>query len=250
VAGPLWWRRVRQHFGISAPQMAVRTRLPRWGLVAILASTFVVIATLAWWIDVGTLMSGFNRRDIEAKVIELEADAERLRAEASRLRERNSRLDSELAMTKGAQDALTRQINDLSGENTQLKEELAFLQRLFADSSRQAGLSIPRMTLERESDEVWRYNLLVVRGGPQTNDFEGRVGLLAIVIPPGGPPRTLSIPEDQPDVARTLALKFQYYQRLEGALRVPVGAQVMALTARVYDASGGSPRATRTLTNP
>ena len=153
-------------------------------------------------------------------------------------------------MSKGAQDMLTRQVNGLTGENTQLKEELAFLQRLFADSSKEVGLSIQRMTLDRASDESWHYGLIVVRGGPQTSDFEGRVGLVATIVPSDGRPQNLRLPEDQPDAAQALALKFKYYQRLEGTFRVPAGAQVTALTARVYDQAAAEPRATRTLTLP
>ena len=177
------------------------------------------------------------------------ADFERLSSKVDAM-DAESQLDSELAMTKGAQNTLTRQVNDLTGENTQLKEELAFLQRLFADSSKQTGLWIPRMTLERENEEAWHYSLLIARGGAQSDDFQGHVGLLAIVIPPDGAPRTLSVPDEQPDLEKSLALKFKYYQRLEGTLRVPAGAKVTALTARVYDGTGTSPRATRTLTNP
>jgi hypothetical protein len=98
---------------------------------------------------------------------------------------------------------------------------------------------------------VWRYSLLVVRGGNQVDDFQGSVTLQATVLPADdGPARVLNVPEDQPDAETALKLKFKYYQRLEGALRVPLGARVTALTARVFDAGSTTPRATRTLTNP
>ena len=68
MATPLW-RRVRQHFGISAPRMAVRTHLPWWGRGAILATLLVVIAGMWWWgFDFGQILGGFNRKEIDAAI--------------------------------------------------------------------------------------------------------------------------------------------------------------------------------------
>src|SRR5689334_5674048 len=115
MAGSHWWRRLRQNFGISAPRMAVRPPLPWWGRGLILLALAVIVAGMWWWgFDFGQLFGGFNRKEIEAKVATLEADAERYKAEATELRTRSSRLESELAMTKGAQEALTRQTTDLA----------------------------------------------------------------------------------------------------------------------------------------
>jgi hypothetical protein len=58
------------------------------------------------------------------------------------------------------------------------------------------------------------------------------------------------LPDDQPEAAGTLTLRFKYYQRVEGVLRLPTGARVTALTARVYEEGSTTPRATRTLSIP
>jgi hypothetical protein len=254
VAGSHWWRRLRQNFGISAPRMAVRTPLPWWGRSLILVALAVVVAGMWWWgFDFGQLFGGFNRKEIEAKVATLEVDVARYRAEATELRTRSSQLETELAMTKGAQEALTRQATELSTENAQLKEDLTFLQKLFADANTQGNVTITRLTAERQSDDLWRYGLLVVRGGAPGEDFKGTVVLQATVAPADitqSAVRTLTLPEDQPDTAGTLKLKFKYYQRIEGTLRVPAGTRVTGLTARVYEDGSTTPRGTRTLSNP
>ena len=62
-----WRRRIRRHFGISAPRMAVRTRLPWWSRGAIAAVLLVVIAGMWWWgFDFGQIFGGFNRKEVEA----------------------------------------------------------------------------------------------------------------------------------------------------------------------------------------
>jgi hypothetical protein len=253
VATPLWWRRVRQHFGISAPRMAVRTHLPWWGRGTLLIAAAAIVAGMWWWgFDFGQIFGGFNRKEVEARLVTLEAEAGKLRSEATQLRARNSTLESELGMMRGAQETLTRQSTELSSDNAQLKEELAFLQKLVSDSSKQTGLAIQRLSAERDNDDMWHYNLLVVRGGSPKDEFEGTVVLQVGLAPAAGAATgtramTLTLPEDQPDTRAALGLRFKYYQRLEGRFRVPAGMRVTSVSARAFESGQGSPRATRTL---
>src|SRR5437763_14489803 len=100
--------------------MAVQTPLPWWGRSLILLALVVVVGGMWWWgFDFGQLFGGFNRKEIEQQVAVLEADVARYRAEATELRNRSSQLESDLAMTKGAQEALSRQATELSTENAQ-----------------------------------------------------------------------------------------------------------------------------------
>ena len=253
MATPLWLRRVRRNFGISAPRMAVRLHLPWWGRGAIILTLVGIIAGMWWWgFDFGQIFGGFNRKEIEAKIATLETEATKLRSEAFDLREKNSTLESELAMTRGSQQTQQKQSIELSGENAQLKEELAFLQKLVSDSSKQIGLQLQRLTVEPDSDEMWHYNLLVVRGGSPKDEFEGSIVLQATLAPAPGAPAgargmVLTLPDDQPEAKPALALKFKYYQRVEGRFRVPAGMHVTAITARAFETGQGSARATRTL---
>ena len=253
MAQPMWWRRVRRSFGISAPRMAVRTHVPWWGRGAIILALVGIIAGMWWWgFDFGQIFGGFNRKEVEARLVTLEAETKKLRAESFELRARNSTLESELAMARGSQDSQQKQSVELSGENAQLKEELAFLQKLVSDSSKQIGLQLQRLAVERDSDEMWRYNLLVVRGGSPKDEFEGSVVLQATLAPAPGAPAgargmVLTLPDDQLDTKSALTLKFKYYQRVEGRFRVPPGMRVTAVTARAFESGQGSARATRTL---
>jgi hypothetical protein len=244
---------VRRDLGIGAPRLAVRAPLPRWTALAVLLAVVLVLAALWWWgFDFGPLTGAPNRRDLEARIATLEAEAARAKSESTELRTRNSELETELAMTRGTQEALTRQASELAAENAQVKEELAFLQKLFADTKGGGGVTITRLTAERDAPEQLRYALLVVRGG-SGDDYKGSVVLQATVVPAdpaSAAVQTVTLPDDQPDAAGTLKLRFKYYQRVEGVLRLPTGARVTALTARVYEDGSTMPRATRTLSIP
>ncbi len=125
----------------------------------------------------------------------------RLRTETTTLRSRMSQLESELAMARGAQGAVASSPPTCPRKMRQLKEELAFLQQMLADTSKQPGMSIPRLSFERQSDDVWRYSLLIVRGGNPRDEFEGRFVLQATLQgsdPKDTSPHLLTLPDDQP----------------------------------------------------
>ena len=84
---PAWWRRVRRHFGISAPRMAVRTHLS-WPWRAVVAVTLVVVVGGMWWwgFDFGQILGGMNRKETAAKIAGLETEAAQLRTETTQLR--------------------------------------------------------------------------------------------------------------------------------------------------------------------
>jgi hypothetical protein len=233
--------------------MAVRTHLGWPWRMALVFALVALVAGMWWWgFDFGQIFGGFNRKAVESQLATAEADAARNAQESAALRQANSALESEIAMMRGAQSALTKQVAELTQDNQQTKEELAFLQKLLADSSRQVGITIPRLVVERAADAGWHYSVLVVRGGTPRDDFEGHLALAATVSPgpddsPPGRLTTMTLPDDQPDTAGTLKLRFKYYQRVEGVLRIPAGAQVKSLTVRAYEAGTSAPRATRTL---
>jgi len=201
-----------------------------------------------WWgFDFGQIFGGWNRKEVEARVAALELENGRVKSEAAQLRARNSQLESELAMTAGAQATLQKQALELMAENTAIKEELSFLQKLVSDSSKQGGVSIARLSVEREREDAWHYSVLVVRGGSPRDEFDGALTLQAALQPAAGRPSTLNLPDDDPATAAALKLKFKYYQRLEGTIRVPEGSVVRSVTVRAFEGGQASARATRTL---
>ncbi len=219
-------RRLRQTFGISAPRMAVRTHLSwRWRLPALFAA-IALIAGMWWWgFDLGQFLGGFDRRSVAHKQARLEADTAAVTEENARLRARLAELESDLNFTRGAQATLSRQALDLQNENTQMKEELAFLRTLFSDTGKPGTFTIQRLSAEKDRDNSYRFSMLVVRGGKPSDEFSGELSLVANVAA-GGHNSTLTLPDDQPDTAAALKLKFKYYQRVEGSFRVPPGGQL------------------------
>ena len=252
---PAYLRALSRQFSISAPRMAVRTRLAWPWRVGIVLAFMAAVAGMWWWgFDFGQLLGGFNKRENEQRIATLAADAEVAQREAAELRTRNTQLESDLAMMRGMQATLQRQQTETLQESAQLKDELAFFRQFFADATKAPGLGIQRIALEGNGDDVVRYSVLVVRGASTKADFDGQLALQAELVPakgnPEGKPLTLAVPGDSAEAAQPLRLKFKYYQRVDGTLQVPPGYVVKTLTARAYEAGTPGPRATRTLTLP
>ncbi|HVP87024.1 MAG TPA: DUF6776 family protein [Casimicrobiaceae bacterium] len=240
-------RRVRQTFGISAPRMAVRTHLSwRWKAPALIALLLIPAGMWWWGFDFGQFLSGFNRGAVEQRQEKLEAEAATASQENAKLRARAAELESDLNVTRGAQATLSKQALDLQNENSQMKEELAFLRTLFSESGKPGAFAIQRLAAERERDGLYHFSMLVVRGGKPIDDFNGQLSLSASVVV-AGHTSMLILPDDQPETAPSLKLQFKYYQRIEGSFRVPPGAQVKSLQARVLEAGQTAPKATRSL---
>jgi hypothetical protein len=240
-------RKLRQTFGISAARMAVRIE-HTWRLKIPLVLVLVALIIGMWWwgFDFGRFLGGFNRDEVEQARTRLEAQVEQLKQDNAQLRARGAELESDLGVARGAQTTLSRQTLDLQNENTQIKEELAFLQQLFSDSNKQGAISIQRLSAERAGDDVYRYSLLIVRGGKPTDEFSGRLTMQANLVDKNGP-MTIELPEGQPEAASALQLKFKYYQRVEGTISVPPGSQLKSLQAKVLETGQESPKASRSL---
>ena len=108
-----------------------------------------------WWgFDFGQIFGGFNRKEIEARLRDARSRGDaaaqpkprelRARNVAARKRARDERAARRAGAVAGRR-------SELAAENAQIKEELAFLQKLVADSSKQAGLSIQRLAVERDA---------------------------------------------------------------------------------------------------
>jgi hypothetical protein len=239
-------RRIRQTFGISAPRMAVRTHLSwPWRLTAVFGVAALVAAMWWWGFDFGRFLAGFDRVPLGQNA-PVDAETRAMREENARLRAKVAELESDLNVTRGAQATLSRQALELQNENTQMKEDLAFLRKLFGDAGKPGSFTIQSLSAERDRDNVYRFSMLVVRGGNPREEFSGQLALSANVAADGHN-MTLNLPDDQPDTAAALTLKFKYYQRVEGTFRIPAGGQLRSLQARVLESGQSIPRATRSL---
>lgn len=225
---------LRRRFGISAPKLAVRTHWSWRVKGAIIGVALLVLGGLFYGgFDAGRIFAGFNVGKVKEEQDRLVSELLALKSENDLLKRENIELTNASQMAIGARDVLSRQIVTLQAENTQLKEETAFFEKLLGSASAgKNGLAVQRLQAERETADTYRFRALVVQGSAEAA-FKGRLSLTATILTEGNKRHTINLPEEQPDLLPSLGLEFKTYQRVEGLIKVPANAQLKTLLVRV-----------------
>ena len=92
-------RQLRQHFGVSAPKLSVKTHVSwRWRALGI-AFVVSVISWMVWTgYDAGRLLGGFYKSEADERRLQLEGQVAELTAENRSLVSKMTRLESEMLM--------------------------------------------------------------------------------------------------------------------------------------------------------
>jgi hypothetical protein len=248
-------RRLSSLFAVSARHdIAIRRARPRWLSCLFVAVAFFGVMAATWWAARYALPP--PSASLTAEQISAQEREDSFRKELADLQRRSASLESELSMREGSQATLAQHTEALEQENTQLKEELTYLQKLVADATREAGAKIQDVRLEPLANNMYRYRILLVQGGNPKNDFEGTVKLQASTgAPSDGASQAVPLEavsdrsgaDHTPNLAMPLPVKFKYYQRLEGVFRVPDGMKVQQFTVQVLKKGGSAPAITRSI---
>ena len=145
--------------------------------------------------------------------------------------------ESQLTMERSAQKQLGEQVKILDVENNKLKEDLAFFESLLPADKNSGGLSIRRIKADMATPNQLRYRLLVMQGGKGDRDFNGSVQVVVTTVREGKT-STLVFPDTSNQdaaEAKKFALAFKRYQRIEGLLLIPEGAEVKSLQAKILE---------------
>ena len=239
---------LRRRFGVAAPKLSVKTHWS-WRMKATVGA--IVLGAFAWLyysgFDAGRLFAGFNVGKVEEERKKMVAELATLREENERLRKERIDLANSSQMAEGAKDVLSKQVRELQSENTRLKEETSFFEKLLGSSAAgKNGLAVQRLQAERESADSYRFRALVVQGTAE-NQFKGRMQLTAQLVGDNNRRITINLPDEQADLQPILNLDFKAYQRVEGVFKVPANAQLKSLSVRVVQGNAKEPRAQQTL---
>ncbi len=232
VPMPAWWRRLRRHFGISAPRMAVRTHLSWPWRAVVVAALVAVIGGMWWWgFDFGQILGGLNRREIEEKIVSLEAEAARLRAETARAAAKSAQ------PRKRARDARGRAVDAVEAGRRPAERELPAQgrARVPAEAGRRlepAGRAVDPAPRGRAPARRrvplqpcwWCAAATRRRSSRASSACRSRSRRPRPTAAAGR--RCCRCPTTSPSVAAPLKLNFKYYQRVEGTLPGFAGSRV------------------------
>jgi hypothetical protein len=136
-------------------------------------------------------------------------------------------------------------VKTLEDENNRLKEELAFFENLVPSERRGEKVSIHRFKVERDVlPGEFRYRLLVLQGGRLDREFHGSLQLV-VEMQQEGRDATIVIPDSAETGSTAFRLNFKYFRRVEGTFRVPAGAKVRTVQARILENGSNEARASQ-----
>jgi hypothetical protein len=242
-------RKLRRRFGISAKPVTVRTELAwYWRWLGLVIAAAAVVAVAGWMYDAGRRFAGFDRSEIEQELATARERLVKLEEEAKELRAVAHAGDARVQIERTAQQQLAGQVKSLEEENTRLKEDLGFFENLMPAESRNPGLSVNRLRVDRDVvPGQYRYRLLLLQSGKRVAEFQGTLQFI-VTLQEGGIDVILTLPGDAEADAKTdpkaYRVSFKYFQRVEGVFQVPKDAKLKSVQARVLE--NGVAKATQT----
>lgn len=224
-----------------------------WRWLGIIVGLTAAFALAVWMYETGRRFAGFDRREMQQVVSELQRQDSRVqselqgaRIELEKLRADTAASVSRLAIERSAQQTLAEQIRVLERENARLREELATFESLLGSEARIAKpLSIHRFTVNPDVlPGEYRYRLLLLTGTARREKlFKGRIELV-VSLTEGGKDAMMVIPKSKGAAAAAFHLTFKYFHRVEGTFRVTPKATLKGVQVRIYEGKAKQARAT------
>ena len=237
-------RRLRSRFGIAAPRLTVRTHLPwHWRAASVIIIIAASLALAGWIYDAGRSIAGFKNSAMDT----LKTRVEEQEDELKQLRASVTSVSARLQIEQAAQEQFKKHSAQLEEENIRLKEELAVFENMAQGRGVEGSLAISRLRISPAgADGSYGYTLLATRQqGKKDGDFRGQLQLQLNVQQAGGSAMINLPAAGDPEISR-YQVSFRNFQRLEGRFRIPEGAQLLSVEARLVQ--DGSVKATQRIT--
>lgn len=236
-------RRLRSRFGITAPRLTVRTHVPwHWRAASVIIITAASLALAGWIYDAGRSIAGFKNSAMDT----LKNRAADQEEELKELRAAVSSASARLQIEQAAQEQFKKHAAELEEENVRLKEELAVFENMAQGRGAEGSLAISRLRVDSSGEGSYEYAMLVTRQqSKKDGEFRGQLQFL-LNIQEAGRGAMITLPAaGDPDAAR-YQVAFRNFHRLAGRFRIPEGAQLISVEARLVQ--DGSVKATQRIT--
>lgn len=223
------FRLFRRRLTLSSPRMVVRNALPwplRWIAGALVLGFFTAIALWAFEFGKGITGLDTDAKDelnlLRQEVISLHSDRDKAQSIANTS-------GSLMTAEKAAQEKMMSQIKQLELDNSSLRDDLGFFEKLLPAGSAEVA-SIRSLQAESLSASQLKWQVLVIQPVKSAQGFNGKLDL-TLSGTQGGKSWTMSLP------GGLQVLQFKQYRRVEGVFDLPPQAVVKTMTAKVIEGS-------------
>src|SRR3954463_5686998 len=211
------WKLLRRRLSIGAPRVTVRRHMPwplRWASVAVMFGFSAAIAL--WAFEFGKDLAGLDK-DAKLELARLREEQAELRSDRDKAQSVANTAESLLKTEKAAEERLAAQLRQSEVDKLALKADLGFFQQLIPQGGGiPEGLAVRGFKVEVAAPGHVRYQLLVMQGGRNAVQFNGRYELTLSGTLDGQP-------WTSPPSASVQPLQVKQYARVEGMLDCPPG---------------------------
>lgn len=218
--------------------MTIRRQLSRRARMLLGVAILIGMGAVAFGgYDLGRRLTTGRPPVDTAQLATIKDEVAKLSAERDQYSSTVNSAESRLNIERSAQRQLASQVKALETENSKLKEDLAFFESLLPADKSAGGVSIRRLKADMAGANQLRYRVLVMQGGKGDRDFNGSLQL-AVTVLHEGKSAIIVFPQSgilEPAVAEKFHLEFKRYQRLDGLLTLPDGAELKSVQARILE---------------
>jgi hypothetical protein len=227
---------LRGRFGISAPQVAVRTHVPWYLRAASLVGLAALVAALVWWsYESGRRTGGYDNGEANRIVGELSSQKQALEDEVARLRSLLTASESGLQIEQAAQKSLSERNSLLAAENTKLKEDLAVFEKLSKLEGRAGNeVSLDRLSLRQESPGLYRYSFLIALQGARRGK-ESKFDYQIIALQKNGSQNDRITIKGDTQANERYEIVLRNFRRIDGKFEVPRDFALDSVEIRVLE---------------
>jgi hypothetical protein len=205
----------------------VRSHLPwHWFVLPVVLLLLVVGA--AGWLVTQRKEAGTLGREVEGLRQQLEVQREELNI----LRSTVGTGQNAVNIERASQQQLLGKIQSLEAQNAALREDMLLFERLIPVAGEAASVRVENFRVVREPQGHFRYRLLLAyQSDKQNPDFRGHLQL-AINFSMLGKNTQLLLP-DKRETSSEYQLELKRFLRREGVFKLPEGAVLQSVEARV-----------------
>ena len=222
-------RLLRRRLTISAPRMAVRSALPwpfRWAVLAVVLGFCAAIGL--WAFEFGKVIAGIDGNTRE-ELTRLQAELDKVRSQRDEVQSIANTAQTLLTAEKAAQAQLLAQKKQLEADNTALRDDLGFFEKLIPNTGVD-GIAIRALQAEVQEDRRLRWRVLLIQPQKNAAGFKGSLEITCSGLL-NGKPWSMALPGGPVPVA------FGQFGRFQGVTDLPAQVVLKTVAVKVLEGS-------------
>ncbi len=208
---------------MKAGDLVVKSHQPVRGRAFLISTIVMAVLVIVGVYNVGLYQGGYLSREANARQASMAADIANLQQDKSDLQGKIIMLTQTQAIDMQAYEEVRGSLKQLQEEILELRQEVEFYRGIVSPAERLAGIAIQSFTVTPMAEEgLYHYELVLTQMLKNDKFVRGRVNIY-VNGAQDGEPKKLQFQAISPNNSVKRELRFRYFQKMEGDVRLPQG---------------------------